>query len=58
MRFIAPVPESVGTNLAGAERFDRAAFHHQMNRRAALDEEVSRIIVTFFKRAFSDGAEN
>ncbi len=34
--FIPPFPESVGKSLAGPERFDRAAFHEEMNHRAAL----------------------
>ncbi len=51
--FVAPIPESVGKSLAGAERFDRAAFHEEMTRRTALHEEMNRRIVTFFKQAFS-----
>ncbi len=56
--FVAPLPESVGRSLAGPEGFDPAAFHEEMNRRAALHEEMNRTIVTFFKQALSDCAEN
>ena len=56
--FVAPIPESVGKSLAGAKRFDRAAFHEEMSRRTALHEEMNSTIVTFFKQAFSDCVEN
>ncbi len=55
--FIAPVPESVGKSLVGPERFDLADFHGEMNRRAALHEEMNRRIVTFFREAFVDCVE-
>ena len=56
--FIAPVPESVGKSLAGPERFDRADFHEEMNRRAVLHEGMNRRIVTFFREGFADCVEN
>ena len=46
----------VGKSLAGVERFDRAAFHEEMNRRTALHDEMNRRIVTFFREAFVDCA--
>ncbi|MFB3154422.1 MAG: alpha/beta hydrolase family protein, partial [Candidatus Acidiferrales bacterium] len=55
--FIAPIPESVGKSLAGPDRFDRAAFHDEMDRRTALHEEMNSTIVPFFKRAFAARAK-
>ncbi len=52
------LPESVGKSLAGPERFDRAAFHEVMSRRAALHEEMNSSIVSFFKKALSDCVAN
>ncbi len=54
--FLAPIPESVGSSLAGPEPFDRAAFHAEMNRRATLHEDMNRRIVHFFRAAFGDCA--
>ena len=56
--FIAPLPESVGQSLAGPAGFDRADFHQEMKRRAALHEEINRTIVTFFKQSLSDCVGN
>ena len=55
--FVAPIPESVGKSLAGPDRFDRAAFHDEMDRRNALHEEMNSTIVPFFKRAFAARAK-
>jgi hypothetical protein len=55
--FVAPIPESVGKSLAGPERFDRAAFHDEMDRRTALHEEMNSTVVQFFKRAFAARAK-
>ncbi len=54
--FLAPIPESVGRSLAAPGRFDRAAFHAEMDRRTALHEEMNRRIVTFFRDACVDYA--
>ncbi len=54
LSFLAPFPESVGKNLASPERFDAAAFHDEMMRRAALHAEMNRTIVMFFKQALAD----
>jgi predicted dienelactone hydrolase len=56
--FVAPIPESVGESLAALERFDRAAFHEEMNRRAAIHDVMNSTIVRFFKQALSNSVEN
>ena len=55
--FIAPFPESVGRSLFGPRHFDRAAFHEEMNRRAAIHDVMNSTIVTFFKQALSESVE-
>lgn len=56
--FIAPFAESVGRSLAGPEGFDRAVFHEEMNRRAAIHDVMNSTIVTFFEQALSDCVQN
>ena len=56
--FIGPIPESVARDLAGPGGFDRAAFDKAMKRRATLHDGMNSTIVTFFKQAFSDCAED
>ena len=56
--FIAPIPESLGRNLAGPSGFDRSAFQEAMNRRAAIHDVMNGTIVTFFKQALSHCAED
>ena len=58
LSFIAPIPESIGRRLAGPGRFDRAAFHEEMNRRAAIHDVMNSTIVTFFKQALSDSVKD